>query len=104
MDRVAGTQSERWVGPPRRDRAFRRVGSGHSRRLVERLRTSPAGPAMSLTRRQLLASTVAASVTGIVAGQAPAADVLAATADPSGHDRPPAVDLETATVAQLNAL
>jgi amidase len=59
---------------------------------------------MSLTRRQLLASTVAASVTGIVAGQAPAADVLADTGDPSDHGLPRGLDLETATVAQLDRL
>ncbi|HSR23256.1 MAG TPA: amidase family protein [Candidatus Eisenbacteria bacterium] len=58
---------------------------------------------MSLTRRQLLASTVAASVTGIVAGT-PATDVLAATGDPSDHGLPRSLDLETATVAQLNQL
>ena len=59
---------------------------------------------MSLTRRQLLASTVAASVTGIVAGQAPAADALAAEDDRSGPGLPPELDLETATVAQLTVL
>lgn len=53
---------------------------------------------MSLTRRQLLASTVAASVTGMLAGDLPA--TTAAAAD----DVPSDLDLETATVAQLNAL
>src|SRR5262245_418869 len=57
---------------------------------------------MSLTRRQLLASTVAASMTGIVAGQVPAVDARAD--DASGHGVPPTLDLETATVAQLNEL
>ena len=59
---------------------------------------------MSLTRRQLLVSTVAASMTGIVAGQVPAADVLAATDDRSDDGLPPTLDLETATVAQLKEL
>ncbi len=58
---------------------------------------------MSLTRRQLLASTVAASVTGIVACQTVAADALA-SADPSDLGLPATLDLETATVAQLDAL
>lgn len=53
---------------------------------------------MSLTRRQLLASTVAASVTGIVGSQAPAAGAMAA------DELPRTVDLETATVARLNEL
>jgi amidase len=57
---------------------------------------------MSLTRRQLLASTVAASVTGIVATQVPAADALAAAPEASNHGLP--LDLETATVAQLDQL
>jgi len=51
---------------------------------------------MSLTRRQLIASTVAASVTGMVAGQA--------TGATAADDPAPAADLETATVAQLAAL
>jgi amidase len=55
-----------------------------------------------LTRRQLLASTVAASVTGVVASQVPAAGALADSEGPSGHRLP--VDLETATVAQLTEL
>src|SRR5215472_12479793 len=59
---------------------------------------------MSLTRRQLLASTVAASMTGIVATQVPAEDALAAADDPSDHGLPSSLDLETATVAQLNEL
>lgn len=60
---------------------------------------------MSLTRRQLLASTVAASVTGIVAGQVPAApDVGADEEDSSGHGLPLGLDLETATVTDLVAL
>jgi len=59
---------------------------------------------MSLTRRQLLASTVAASMAGIVASQVPAADALAATDDRSDHGLPSTLDLETATVAQLNEL
>jgi hypothetical protein len=57
---------------------------------------------MSLTRRQLLAYTIAASVTGVVGSQAPAADALAA-ASPPGHGLR-GVDLETATVAQLAEL
>jgi amidase len=52
-----------------------------------------------LTRRQLLASTAAASVAGVVGGQLGAADALAD--DDSGNGLPPGVDLETATVAQL---
>jgi amidase len=54
---------------------------------------------MSLTRRQLLASTVAASMAGIVAGQ-----VSAAADDSSDDGLPSTLDLETATVAQLRAL
>jgi amidase len=54
---------------------------------------------MSLTRRQLLASTVAASMTSLLAGDPPAA--AAGSAD---DDLPPGLDLETATVAQLTAL
>jgi len=54
---------------------------------------------MSLTRRQLLASTVAASVTGMLAGDPPV-PVAAAAAD----DVPIDVDLETATVAELRQL
>src|SRR5262249_4722870 len=53
---------------------------------------------------QLLASTVAASVTGIVASQVSAADALAATDERSDHGMPSTLDLETATVAQLNQL
>jgi amidase len=52
---------------------------------------------MSLTRRQLLASTVAASVAGMLAGDLP---VTAAADD----DVPMDVDLETATVAELRQL
>jgi amidase len=59
---------------------------------------------MPLTRRQLIASTVAASVTGMVATQVPAANALADTDDPSDHGLPSTLDLETATVAQLNQL
>jgi len=54
---------------------------------------------MSLTRRQLLATTVAASVTGMLAG-----DLPAAAAESADDDLPPGLDLETATVAQLTAL
>jgi amidase len=59
---------------------------------------------MSLTRRQLLATTVAASMTGIVASQVPGADALASTDDPSDPALPSTLDLETATVAELNEL
>jgi amidase len=58
---------------------------------------------MSLTRRQLLASTVAVSVAGAVAGQVPAAGALAASGDPD-EGLPRGLDLETATVAQLRDL
>ena len=59
---------------------------------------------MSLTRRQLLASTAVVSLTGVVAGQAPAAEALAASSDQPGDGLPPGLNLETATVAELNAL
>jgi amidase len=59
---------------------------------------------MSLTRRQLLASSVAASITGIVASQAPADAAAAETADPAGRGLPSSLDLATATVAQLSQL
>src|SRR2546429_2007655 len=58
---------------------------------------------MSLTRRQLLASTVAAPLTGVVAGQAPVTEAMAAS-DDDDHGLPEGLDLETATVAQLNRL
>jgi amidase len=59
---------------------------------------------MSLTRRQLLASTIAASVTGVVGAEVTAGDVLAATTGPADRGLPSGLDLETATVAQLNEL
>src|SRR5215471_11960817 len=62
------------------------------------------GSAMSLTRRQLLATTVAASMTGMVASQVPAADALAASDDRTDSGLPSTLDLETATVGQLNEL
>jgi amidase len=58
---------------------------------------------VSLTRRQLIASTVAASVTGVAAAGLPAADALAAD-EPPDHGLPSGLDLETATVAELNQL
>lgn len=59
---------------------------------------------MSLTRRQLLASTVVASITGVVGGEVAAGDVLANTTDSVDRGLPSGLDLETATVAQLSEL
>src|SRR5215831_7741857 len=58
---------------------------------------------MSLTRRQLLTSTVAASVAGVVATSLAGADALAVS-DPSRGRLPSSLDLETATVALLQSL
>ena len=58
---------------------------------------------MSLTRRQLLTSTVAASVAGVVATSLAGADALAVS-DPSRDGLPSSLDLETATVALLQSL
>jgi amidase len=88
---------------PRRGRT-EEVGSGHSRRLVCCPRASRTGPAVSLTRRQLLASTVAASVAGVAAGPVGAAGGAEAAGLPSGHGLPAGLDLETATVARLTEL
>ena len=57
-----------------------------------------------LTRRQLLASTAAASVAGVVGSQLPAAAALADDESASDRGLPPGLDLETATVAQLTRL
>ncbi|HXM58766.1 MAG TPA: amidase family protein [Candidatus Dormibacteraeota bacterium] len=58
---------------------------------------------MSLTRRQLLAASAAGAVAAAAAA-APAAGAFADDSEPSGHDLPAGLDLETATVAQLRAL
>ncbi|HEY7200695.1 MAG TPA: amidase family protein [Candidatus Dormibacteraeota bacterium] len=57
-----------------------------------------------LTRRQLLASTAAASVAGVVGGQLTGGEALADSEESDDHGLPPGLDLETATVALLGRL